>query len=417
MLLLPQAQLVDVSVNCLAGRLPPTLATALPALTSLYLDGNAFTGTLPEALNASRALATLLVSNNALSGRVPPWLFALPALRVVSLSSNCFTGPLNGSALCDARYLRQVSLDGLHSSPRCEARALPGLVPDSGIVIAHPVTGRLPPCLVQLPALTTLHVGGNSLTGPLPDVPALGESLTELVLSSNVFTGEIPAAYWRSAQLQRFDVSFNRLRGTLPASLPLLPAALGPTGAVTLRVNQLSGAIPAALVHAADVSLLEGNLFACRVDRADLPAADPAVDSYRCGSDDTNAALVVFGLVGFALAACLRFEAIPWRVWWAAYTSQLRDADADGGGCRAATALRVETFLSAIDALTLWLVYVLVVIGGAVYATLTTQYPTYAVQFVWTVAGTHLAGLAPAACLALFWLALATVCALGLGCD
>eukprot|EP01033_Poteriospumella_lacustris_P014148 gene14148-10101_t len=33
-----------------------------------------------------------------------------------------------------------------------------------------------------------------------------------------------------------------------------------------------------------------------------------------------------------------------------------------------------------LDALTLWLVYVLVVVGCAVYATLTTQYPTYAVH-------------------------------------
>eukprot|EP01033_Poteriospumella_lacustris_P006793 gene6794-4898_t len=149
---LPQAQLVDVSVNCLAGRLPPTLATALPALTSLYLDGNAFTGTLPEALNASRALATLLVSNNALSGRVPPWLFALPALRVVSLSSNCFTGPLpDGDVLCRATRLENLVLDGLSAAPRCVSRLLPAWRASGVRATRRAVSGRVPACLLRLP--------------------------------------------------------------------------------------------------------------------------------------------------------------------------------------------------------------------------------------------------------------------------
>jgi Leucine-rich repeat (LRR) protein len=423
---LPQAQLVDVSVNCLAGRLPPTLATALPALTSLYLDGNAFTGTLPEALNASRALATLLVSNNALSGRVPPWLFALPALRVVSLSSNCFTGPLpDGDVLCRATRLENLVLDGLSAAPRCVSRLLPAWRASGVRATRRAVSGRVPACLLRLPALTLLHLGGNALSGTLPAVAALGGNLSTLVLSGNVLTGDVPAALWRGAALTTLDVSFNRLRGTLPAALlPALTAtgaAGAAEGALYLQVNELSGRLPAALRALPTISVLEGNLFSCARDRSDLPLHDPQRQRYSCGADATYAALAAVG-VAVAVVVAAIVVVRPFRVtlqlWRLAYRSRVAgdDCDCDGDSYGDGDSGRDADVRRAVDrwqrALRRWLVGVVAVVvcvAQPTYAALSATTPTYAVQYVWASTALYVQGEGAGVALWCVWAAVVAV--------
>jgi hypothetical protein len=81
-------------------------------------------------------------------------------------------------------------------------------------------------------------------------------------------------------------------------------------------VNRLSGAIPSSLQSAQDISVLDGNLFACNVDRSDLPQGDIDRADYECGSNSFNASMYLWtALVGSAIAVIL----VAW--WWSLWSS------------------------------------------------------------------------------------------------
>lgn len=55
--------------------------------------------------------------------------------------------------------------------------------------------------------------------------------------------------------------------------------------------------------------MLEGNLFSCKTDRSDLLENDPKADTYECGSDSTNYALIICVLLLICLTLfmiCMR---------------------------------------------------------------------------------------------------------------
>jgi hypothetical protein len=95
------------------------------------------------------------------------------------------------------------------------------VLPHSAVISANAVHGSIPPCVLQMPSMATLHLGGNGIRGAIPNVP-LSASLNELVLASNDLTGSIPSFIWYS-NVTSLDISLNRLEGTLPSDL--LPAA------------------------------------------------------------------------------------------------------------------------------------------------------------------------------------------------
>jgi hypothetical protein len=215
-------------------------------------------------------------------------------LLSVVLASNCFEGVLPDT-ICHGQEMQQLILDGLHSATICTTKAMPYL-PNSGLSSKHDVHGNLPACLLQLPNLTLLHIGGNSISGSIPNVP-IPPNLNELVLASNEFTGMVPSFIWNS-NITILDLSFNRLQGTLPSHM--LPNGRSQTNindsstVIKLQVNQLAGNLPSFLQDLSNINILEGNLFNCKTDRSDLPSHDPKVQSYNCGSNKTD-----YGLLGF----------------------------------------------------------------------------------------------------------------------
>ncbi len=301
----------DNSSNTMPDPPPTSEEKGFWRLEVLDLSSNIFTGTIDGDLFInSTYLSIVSLNNNAFSGSIPFSMFADKyALRSVVLSLNCFSGTLpisicgfSNGTVNSGSILSQLILDGLHSDSSCTTKAIP-FITESGIVIANSAHGTIPSCLLQLPQLNTLHLGGNSFSGSIPNVP-LSTSLTELVVSSNDLTGSIPHHIWDS-NLIVLDLSLNRLQGTLPSDmLPTVSVLIDGYSDITnvtvnLQVNQLSGRVPSVLwnLPSNDVNMLEGNLFSCNADRSDIPKNDPKYDSYNCGSNSTNYSLIAFGCI------------------------------------------------------------------------------------------------------------------------
>ena len=103
------------------------------------------------------------------------------------------------------------------------------------------------------------------------------------------------------AQFHRFDASFNRFGGMLGA------VRLAGGTQLNLRVNRYSGLLSPSVISAFQVQVLEGNLFACPRGAAQLPASDPYLSHFRCGSNDFNDFMIIFAVL-IAVVSLLQ--------WW-----------------------------------------------------------------------------------------------------
>jgi hypothetical protein len=83
--------IIAVDGNMLTGTLD--VPQDLTSLEAVYLEQNAFTGTIDESfLEKTDQLTQLDASDNLLVGSVPVHLLGLPTTRVLDLHSNLLTG-------------------------------------------------------------------------------------------------------------------------------------------------------------------------------------------------------------------------------------------------------------------------------------------------------------------------------------
>jgi hypothetical protein len=151
-------------------------------------------------------------------------------------------------------------------------------------------------------------LSGNDLTGTLPGHLPVNGSLDMLLLSHNTITGSIPQAFF-DRPMSHLDLSHNRLKGDV-YSVAKTDMKL------ELKVNRLSGSIPANYKEVKDLNVLGGNLFQCRTARrffsssSDIPDTDPNSRSYSCGSDLLDSSMSFYLIVGVVLlcgAACAKY--------------------------------------------------------------------------------------------------------------
>ncbi|ETW03971.1 hypothetical protein H310_04379 [Aphanomyces invadans] len=144
--------------------------TALSNLEVLNLEGNEFTGPLPE------------------------WIGTMSSLEVLNLNGNRLHGPLLDSII-DNVNLVELSL------------------------AQNELTGLVPNQLKVLP-LEVLDLFGNQFSGPLPPDVLRNPRLRYLDLSENALSGPFPP-HMLLPRLAHFDVSFNELTGPLPPNMHL----------------------------------------------------------------------------------------------------------------------------------------------------------------------------------------------------
>lgn len=307
---LPLMTGVFLDENLLSGTIPASLST-LPDLVGCFLENNLLTGPVTTIFNPviQKSLADIQISNNQLTGtlsfgngEVGGGGGGFESLSSFSAVTNCFCSA-DVSMICRNTQLQTLSWDGLSSASSCRHKILPGV--SSAYKSSYLIGGTLPACLFDMQQLSVLHLSGNGFIGSLPRIVSMSDALTDLSLSYNFLTGSIPSVL-QSRSWSKLDLSYNRLSGTLRSFNP--PSDDGYT--LMLKNNRLSGDIPQAATGFVTISILEGNLFACKKDRSDLPTRDDARGSYECGSDGFNSSYYLWlTLVGVVLvvASCLYY--------------------------------------------------------------------------------------------------------------
>jgi Leucine-rich repeat (LRR) protein len=406
--------------NCLSGPIPDAMSH-MPLLKSLNLSSNRLTGFIPTVQELSMLqvlmlhnnqlrgnvdglfdpaqqanLSTVQLSGNQLTGTLPAAAFLLPSLSSFAAVDNCFEGPLPEGAICSSTSLTALVLDGLHSAKACKRTA-------SASRTAFKL-GTLSPCLLSMPNLATLHLSGSGLTGSLPTEANISAVLTDLSLSHNLLTGSIPESILER-DWNKLDLSYNRHTGTLRSAEE---ARYSNATKLFLQLNRLSGVIPGSMQRVNSLSVLENDMFSCRVDRSDVPEQDPGSGKYTCGSDAVNNAL--YAWLGAAVAVVTAAAGLMGYYSQSAepfYSSWLRAAR-NTKLCRLQGLFQLAHTLCALGAGSA--AYCIVVLLP-VYAAVDSYHPSFTYKYAWTLSGVFLSGATAFVLEAVFLLLQLPVCA------
>ena len=297
-------QSLSLQNNFLNGTLPQSMYRS-SWLSSIHLEGNAFTGSLPSQLFSNpNDLRYVYVQNNKLtgmipvssanpyscyggqgcklrvfngennmfSGTLPPQLFSYNLnLQILLLGNNKLSGtiPSSLSRACDVNKLNVIDLSN---------NLLTGVIP-SGLgdlpwyndaltsvkLNNNFLSGTLPYGLFNQGQLVTLDLSNNAIQAPLdPDTQeCLGldevisasidsdsgasvsfTSLQVLRLNNNLLAGNVPLKISLFPNLLTLDLSYNNMTGTIPSAW----SALTHLTTLSLAHNSMSGNVPSALI-------------------------------------------------------------------------------------------------------------------------------------------------------------------------
>jgi hypothetical protein len=251
--------MLDLTDNGLSGPL-----ILLGGLSSLILEGNQFTGTLPtELFEFTTPLKHLNLGGNQLFGGIPPEASFALQLTSLQLHDNQLEGTIPPE-------LGQLPLASL----RLQGNNFNGPVPVDTVNVNWFST------------LEEFWVFDNRLTGSIPMVLGVASRMLDLRLSGNNLVGGIPADLYNLDRLFRLELANNRLSGGLSISLVsqltnlevldlsgndfsgriLLDSRLENLQSLRLEFNQFTGNVPQSLCS---ISSLEALSADC------LPTIDP----------------------------------------------------------------------------------------------------------------------------------------------
>jgi hypothetical protein len=414
---------VNFSYNQFSGELSNLFGNTLYCVIDrtncpklIDVSQNDLSGTLPLNWNEFPLIYLIGVSNNRLTGTLPNYNGA--RLRVFAASINCFEGSIPAS-LCDSD-LEVLLLNELSSSSYCQ---LP-IFPHTRIHTyynQYKIENGIHECLfTHLPQLQALHLSGNLLTGKIPEVSSYltfpSTLLNDLDLSYNILNGTIPLFFQSKPNWVEVDLASNHLTGLLIENA--FPNNNGVSFALKLSVNRLSGTLPANLLSLDNVNILDGNMFACNYDRSLLPANDPNIDHYSCGSELVN--LVLYFWIGLLFLIVLtlilfihvyyrsspeRFvfihlsiqfigEIREWYSFFHKYRHEERSKllQSNGDKQKSNEILTFYRFNRRCRLICGFLTLFILIVLLPTYCVLSNYYSTYAEKYIWTVSAIFLTG-------------------------
>jgi hypothetical protein len=204
-------------------------------VVELTLPENNLSGILPwESLTALTALRSFNIAGNAVGGSLPQNLCGLSSLRELNLTDNRFEGGVE-ALCCLPTGIERVQLGNNRLAgflPEC-LRNFPLLQVFN--VERNSFIGGFPTFLTQIPQIEIINLRGNGFSGIVPpsiaDVPvaaaakarnsalAAVESLRSLDIGENSFSGEIPQEIGAFIGLRELLLDGNRFMGALPQSI------------------------------------------------------------------------------------------------------------------------------------------------------------------------------------------------------
>jgi hypothetical protein len=103
----PVTTSIFLDANHLTGSIPESWGLTMPWLQSVTLVGNSLTGTLPSTFGQLSTLSKLFLNHNMLTGTIPLEMTQLSSLVVFSMKSNSFRGSVQ-ETLCSSLLLPQL---------------------------------------------------------------------------------------------------------------------------------------------------------------------------------------------------------------------------------------------------------------------------------------------------------------------
>ena len=135
-------------------------------ISSLLLNNNSLTGSIPSSLSSLTGLKSLTFVGNYLTGSIPSSLSSLTNLNYMMLGSNKLDGSIP-SSLSSLKKLSYLELD------------------------SNQLTGSIPSSLSTLIKLSHLDLSNNKLTGLVPSLP-FSQYTKRCCLQTNNFTCPLP---------------------------------------------------------------------------------------------------------------------------------------------------------------------------------------------------------------------------------
>jgi Leucine-rich repeat (LRR) protein len=200
----------------------------------LWLQDNAFYGSLSDRLTQMIFLQDVNISNNQFSGNLPDNIGNLSRLEFLDLSSNQFTGPLPQSFdqfnrlthlnLHDNQFTGSISV----IAKLCQLKQLD--------IHNNQFTGKLHD-LTNLPNIRTLDLGSNNFDNVFPWLLAQNTRILRIDVHDTHLSGQFPQWEAYDYALYALNLSANKLIGKIPGTIRRLTNLS--SGNLDLRWNAL----------------------------------------------------------------------------------------------------------------------------------------------------------------------------------
>ncbi|CAL5356835.1 unnamed protein product [Camellia sinensis] len=275
---------LDLSNNQFHGVIPSCLVNFSENLLVLNLQGNNFSGTIPQTFRQASKLRTLDVSNNKLHGELPRslanctnleilnvghnsivdvfpyWLENLPQLKILVLKDNRFHGPIaeprkrsvftklhiidvshnNFTGTLPSKYFEKWNSMMKADEDATQSRYMG----DNGGYYFDSMTitykGRDMVFVRILTIFKAVDFSHNKFHGNIPTSIGRLKALIFLNFSGNGLSGSIPLTLENITELESLDLSKNNLSSEIPQQLTSLTFLSG----FDVSQNNLTGLIP-----------------------------------------------------------------------------------------------------------------------------------------------------------------------------
>ncbi|XP_023639014.1 probable leucine-rich repeat receptor-like protein kinase At5g49770 [Capsella rubella] len=222
--------------NRLSGKIPEELFSSNMTLIHVLLDGNQFTGEVPETLGLVKTLTVLRLDRNKLTGNIPSGLNNLTSLQELYLANNKFTGSLPNLNGLTSLYTLDVSNNTLDFSP-------------------------IPSWISSLRSLSTLRMEGIQLNGSIPISFFSPAQLQTVILKRNGIVETLDFGTDYSNQLEFVDLQYNEISEYKPASNKAIQVILANNPVCMEAGNRASYC--SAIQHNTSFSTLPTNCSPC----------------------------------------------------------------------------------------------------------------------------------------------------------